>query len=79
MLYNKNAPRFSHETEIDILLVGRWFEEEFLTYIRVFGSISSPHVLPLYVPDNLVACEIAYQTYGVGGMSKELKDKKKAI
>ena len=79
MLYNKDALRFSPEVEIDILLVGRWFGEEFFTYIRVFGSIASPHVLPLYVLGKLMACEIAYQICGVGGMSKELKDKKKAI
>ena len=59
--------------------MGRWFEEELFTYIRVFGSIASPHVLPLYVPNKIMAGEIAYQTYCVGGMSTELKDNKKAI
>lgn len=44
----------------------------------MFGSIASPHALPLYVPDKLMAREIAYQTWGVGGMSKVLKDSKKA-
>lgn len=79
MLYNKDALRFSPKAEVDILPAGRWFGEEFFTYIRVFGSISSPHVLPLYVPDKLLAREIAYQTCEVGGMSKELKDKKKVV
>lgn len=79
MLYNKNAPRFSPEAKVDILPVERWFGEEFFIYVRVFGSIASPHVLPLYVLDKLLAREISYQTCGVGGISKELKDKKKAI
>jgi len=79
MLYNKDAPRFSPEVEVNMILVPRCFGEELFTYVRVFGSLASPHVLPLYVPDKLLAREIAYQTCGVGGMSKELKDKKKAI
>ncbi len=54
MLYNKDAPRFSPKAEIDILRVGRWFGEELFTYIRVFGRIPSPHVLPLYVPTSSV-------------------------
>ena len=60
MLYNTDAPRFSPEAKIEILPVGRWFGEELFTYIRVFWSISSRHVLPLYVPDKLMAREIAY-------------------
>jgi len=49
------------------------------TYVRVFGSSDSPHVLPLYVLDKLLAQEIAYQTRGEGGLNKDLKEKKKAI
>ena len=78
-LHNKDAPRLSPETEVDILPVARWFGEELFTYIRVFGNYASPHVLPLYVPDRLVAREIAYQTCGQGDMTKDLKDKKKGI
>ena len=79
VLYNKDAPRLSPKVEVDILPVARWFGEELFTYVRVFGSFSSPHVLPLYVPDKLIAREIAYQTYGEGGLTKYLKDKKKTI
>lgn len=78
-LYNWDAPRFSKEAKVDILPVARWFGEETLTYIRVFGSISSPHLLPYYVLDKLMAREIAYQTTSEGGMRKTLKDSKKAI
>ena len=49
------------------------------TYVRVFGSSASPHVLSLYVPDKLLAPDISYQTCGEGGLTKDLKDKKKAI
>ena len=74
VLYNKDAPRLSLEAEVDILPVARWFWEELFTYVRVFGSFASPHVLPLYVPDKLIAREISYQTCGDGGLTKELKD-----
>ena len=79
MLNDKDAPIFSPEAEVDILPVARWFGEELFTYVRVFRSLASPHVLPLYVPDKLMAQEIAYQTCGEGGLTKDLKDKKKAI
>lgn len=79
MLYDKDAPRCSPKADVDILPVARWFGEELFTYVRVLGSSASPHVLPLYVPDKLMAREIAYQTCGEGGLTKYLKDKKKAI
>ena len=79
MLYDKDSLRCSPEVEVDILPIARWFEEELFTYVRVFGRFSSPHVLPLYVPDKLLAREIAYQSCGEGGFTKDLKDKKKAI
>lgn len=78
-IYNRNAPRISKEGEVDILSVARWFGEETFTYIRVFGSITSPHVLPYYALDKLMAREIAYQTASEGGLSKGLKEAKKAI
>ena len=79
MLYDKDAPRFSPEAEVDILPVVRWFGEELFTYVRVFGSLASPHVLHLYVPDKLMAREISYQTCGEGGLTKDMKEKKNAI
>lgn len=79
MMYGEELLRCSLEAQIDIIPVARWFGEEWFTYIRVFGSTVPPHVLPLYVPDKLLASEIAYQTCSEGGLTKELKDKKKAI
>ena len=77
-LYNRDSPRFSQEAEVDIFPVAIWFGEEMFTYIMVFCCITSPHVLPFYVPDKLMAREIAYQTCS-GGISKSLKESKKAI
>lgn len=64
ILYDKDPPRCSLEAEVDILTVARWFGEELFTYVRVFGSSAPPHVLPLYIPDKLLAREIAYQALG---------------
>jgi len=44
-LYDRDAPKFSQEVEVYILSVARWFGEETSTYIRVFGSNTSSHVL----------------------------------
>ena len=78
MMYNEDPPRCSPEAQIDIIPIARWFGEEWFTYIRVFGSTVPPHVLPLYIPDKLLAREIAYQTCSEGGLTKYLKDKKTA-
>lgn len=48
------------------------------TYIRVFGSTATPHVLPWYVSDKVLAKEIAYQIV-TKGVTKSLKDSKKSI
>ncbi len=45
----------------------------------MFGSTVPPHVLPLYIRDKLLAREIAYQTCSEDGLTKDLKEKKKAI
>jgi len=58
--------------------VARWFGEETFTYIRVYGSIASPHVLPYYVPYKFMAREITYQTTSEGGLTKGLKEVEKA-
>ena len=79
MIYDKDPPRCSPEAQIDIIPIARWFGEELFTYIRVFGSTVPPHVLPLYIPDKLLAREIAYQTCSERGLTKYLKDKMKAI
>jgi len=78
-VYDKTTPRFSKEVVVDILLVARWFGEETFIYIRFFGSIASLHVLPYYLPDKLMEREIAYQITGEGGLSRVLKEQKKAI
>ena len=59
-IFYKPAPRISLEIETDLTAVGSWFGEEKFTYIRLFGSNTKPHVLPLYVPNKLLTRELAY-------------------
>ena len=71
-------PRLSNKAKIDLSSIRDWFGEEKFTYIRIFGSIFQPHILPLYVPDKLLAQEISYQLT-VEGMSRILKSNKKLM
>jgi len=75
-IFNKKAPRLSEEARADIQPVVRWFGEELLTYIRVFGST----LLHMYfcVPHKLLAREIAYQIV-TKDVTKSLKESKKSI
>jgi len=68
----------SQEATIDFTIIESCFTEEKITYVRVFWSLVATHVLPIYVPDKLLAQEVAYQTIG-HGITKVLKDSKKAI
>ena len=77
-VFNKPAPQLSNEASIDLTSTSSWFGEERLTYVRVFGSITDPHVLPLYIVDKLLAKEVAYQIMEKG-MSRNLKDSKKQL
>ena len=75
-VFNEKAPRLSKEAQVDFTRIGKWFIEDLFTYVRVYGSIDEPHVLPLYVLDKLLAREIAYQTVG-HGLTKSLREEKK--
>lgn len=75
---NKPAPKISSLAEIDLTTIGRWFGEEKFTYVRIFGSHANPHVLPLYIPDKLLAREIAYQITSEG-VTQTLRNKKKQV
>jgi len=59
-----------------LTVIGSWFGEEKFTYVRLFGSLTEPHVLTLYVPDKYLVQELAYQ-FTVEGTSRTLRDSKK--
>jgi hypothetical protein len=50
--------------------IGDWYLMEHGTYIRIYGAMKPPHLLPRFIPDKLVLQEVAYQTiiHGVEGM-----------
>lgn len=78
VVFDKRARRLSDEAKIDIFPIGRWFGEEMVIYVYVFGIIEPPHVLLWYFPDKLLAREISYQTIG-DGITKTLKESKKYL
>jgi len=63
----------SQEDEDDLQRVWNWFIEELFTYVRVYGSLAHPHVLPLFIPYKILRIEIAYQIVRFD-ISKILKD-----
>ena len=77
-IFNKPTPRLSDEAIVDLTSIGNWFGEENSTYIRLFGSNTAPHVLPLYIFDKLFSREIAYRITEEA-MSRNLKDSKTRV
>ena len=76
-IFDKPIPKISYQASFDLTSVGSWFGEEKFTYIRVFGSQANPHVLPLYIPDKLLAREIAYQIMAESTTQTLKKEKKR--
>jgi hypothetical protein len=58
--------------------IGDWYLMEHGTYIRIYGAMKAPHLLPRYVPDKLVLQEVAYQTV-INRVREILYRDKKAI
>jgi hypothetical protein len=56
--------------------VGHLYLDETTTYIRVFGAIDAPHLLPSHIPNRLIVGEICYQTILRGYNVTLVKDKK---
>jgi hypothetical protein len=52
--------------------------KKYYTYIWIYGATGAPHLLPKYVPDKLLAREIAYQTIEKGATAY-LSEKNKKI
>ena len=77
-VFDEKATSLSPQANNDLLPTRKLFGDESFTYTRIFGSIYNPHVLHIYVPNNLLAREITYQTI-VNGLSKVLKDAKKMM
>ena len=75
-IFNKPTPKISYQAAIDLTSIGSWFGEEKFTLIRIFGSQAKPHILPLYIPDKLLAREISYQIIS-DGVTQTLKKNKK--
>ena len=77
-MFDKPTLKISSQAEIVLTTLGNWFGEDKFTYIRVFDNLARPHVLPLYIPDKLVAIELAYQITSAGE-TKTLRTSKKQV
>jgi hypothetical protein len=58
--------------------VADWYLETEFSYIKVFVTSVPPYALPLFLPDNILCCEIAKQSV-LGEISKELKGVSKKV
>ena len=76
-IFDKPIPRISCLASFDLPAVASWFGEERFTYIRVFGNQANLHVLPLYIPDKLLAREISYQIMAESTTQTLKKEKKR--
>jgi hypothetical protein len=77
LIFKQDFPRLSEATRKVISKIGHWYLEERNTYIRIFGALGAPHLLPTHVPDKLVLGEICYQTILQGFNASLVKDKKR--
>jgi hypothetical protein len=77
IIFRKECPRLSAATKRMSSKVCHWYFEETSTYIRVFGAIGAPHLLPVHVLDHLILGKICYQTILQGYNSSLVKDKKR--
>jgi hypothetical protein len=77
LLFNQPAPRFTKEDINAIKEIGDWYIDEDFSYIRIFGCVATPHLLPRYVPNKLVLREITYQTMSKGITRALIQNSKK--
>jgi hypothetical protein len=75
-IFKKEYPRLSATAKKMIEKIGHWYLDERDTYIRVFGAIGAPHLLPMHVPNRLVVGKICYHTILQGYNATLVKDNK---
>jgi hypothetical protein len=56
--------------------VGYWYMKKYYTYVSIYGATRPPHLLPKYVPDKLLAREVAYQPINKGFIAYLLEKNK---
>eukprot|EP01018_Ginkgo_biloba_P040016 Gb_27258 [translate_table: standard] len=75
-IFGKDVPRIVEAVRGDLALIGAWWYFDQATIIRVEGTLTSPTILPLYVPERLVALEVARQChFGVAKRCKAVNQK----
>jgi hypothetical protein len=66
IIFGVHPHRISPGAIKDLKGIGDWYMTKYYTYVRIYGATGPPHLLPKYVPDKLLAHEVAYQTIDKG-------------
>jgi hypothetical protein len=72
MFYGREPLRISAPVSENIKAIAKWFLDENLSYIRVYGFSTPPHTLPKFLLDRPVLREVAHQIVK-GGIGIEIK------
>jgi hypothetical protein len=54
--------RISSEAREGMKGIVDWYLGKYYSYVRVYGTTESPHILPYFIPDLLLMREITHQT-----------------
>jgi hypothetical protein len=51
LIFGQECPRLSKHAKKVLNCIGNWYFEEKHTYLRIYGAMIPPHLLPIYVPE----------------------------
>jgi hypothetical protein len=57
IIFYRECPRLIEDARKLIKYLGNWYLQEDLTYLRIYGATTTPHLFPKYVPDRVVLGE----------------------
>jgi hypothetical protein len=78
LLFGSEMPKITEVGRDLISLIRNWDMLQDFTYIHLDGIMTSPHLLPKYVPDKLLLKEFAFQLFEIGQTTDPIQRKLKA-
>jgi hypothetical protein len=66
IIFHQEYPSLSKQEKKILSHIGNWYIEDKYTYIRIFGIIGSPRLLPTYVLDNIFLGEFIIKRFFMG-------------
>lgn len=70
-------PQISKAGREAISQIGNWYLLRYFIYIRITNILSSPNILPKYVPDRILLKKYVFQNFEVGITAGLIKRKVK--